>query len=119
MLALCGAPVLALILARLGPEAQPFFIGVFCLVGLTPVTMRAFSNYTLEIVEPKYHPRYLSTLSLCMAAPAILTSSFLGLMIDWFNFEFVFGLVVTLMFCGWLLTFGLNEPREEATQPMG
>ena len=112
MLALCLAPVLALLLSRMGSLAQPFFIAVFCLVGLTPVTMRVFSNYTLEIVEPKYHPRYLSTLSLCMAAPAILTSSLLGLLIDWFGFEPVFGLVIALMFCGWLLTFGLDEPRE-------
>lgn len=112
MLALCLAPVLAIILSRLGPVAQPFFFMVFCLVGLTPVTMRIIANYTLEIVEPKYHPRYLSTLSLCMAAPAILTSSLLGLLIDWLGFEPAFGLVIALMFCGWLLTFGLDEPRE-------
>jgi MFS family permease len=112
MLALCLAPVLALFLSRLGPVAQPYFIAVFCLVGLTPVTMRIFSNYTLEIVEPRFHPRYLSTLSLCMAAPAILTSSLLGLLMDWLGFEIVFGLVVALMLWGWLLTFGLDEPRD-------
>ncbi len=114
MLALCVAPVLSLLLAAIGSVAQPYFVVVFSLVGLTPVTMRAFSNYTLEIVEPKYHPRYLSTLSLCMAGPAILTSSLLGLLIDWFGFELAFGLVVALMFYGWLMTFGLEEPRESA-----
>ena len=113
MIALCLAPVLAIALSRSGSVGQPFFIMVFCLLGLTPVTMRAFSNYTLEIVERKYHPRYLSTLSLCMAAPAILTSSLLGAAIDWFSFELVFGLVVLLMFAGWTMTFGLAEPRED------
>lgn len=111
MLALCMAPILAIVLSWMGESGQALFICVFSLLGLTPVTIRAFNNYTLEIVKAKYHPRYLSTLSLCMAGPAIVSSSLLGAMVDWFNFELVFGLVVLLMVGGWLLTFGLKEPR--------
>lgn len=113
MLAICMIPIFSLVLARMGPTGQPLFIFLFCLIGLTPVTMRGFFNYTLEIVKEKYHPRYLSTLGLCMAAPAILTSSLLGAMIDWFGFEPIFVSVAALVFVGWLLTMGLEEPRHK------
>ncbi len=111
MLGLCLAPILSLILARLGDAGQPWFTAVFCLLGLTPVTFRILNNYTLEVTHTSEHPRYLSTLSLVMAGPAILTSAFFGALIDWVSFEFVFGIVVICVFCGWLLTFRLEEPR--------
>ena len=111
MLGLCMAPILSLVLARLGDAGQPWFNVVFCLLGLTPVTFRILNNYTLEVTHNSEHPRYLSTLSLAMAGPAILTSAFFGALIDWVSFEFVFGIVVVCVFCGWLLTFRLEEPR--------
>ena len=110
---LCVAPVLALTLARLGDAGQPWFTAVFLLLGLTPVTFRILNNYTLEVTEKISHPRYLSTLSLAMAGPAILTSSFFGAMVDWVSFEFVFAIVVICVFVGWLLTFTLEEPRHK------
>ncbi len=108
------APILSLLLARMGASGGPWFVVVFCLLGLTPITMRAFNNYTLEIASSQRHPRYLSTLSLCMAGPAILTSSLIGALIDWVSFEFVFVLVIALLFLGWILTFWLDEPRNES-----
>lgn len=111
MLGLCVAPILSLVLARMGDAGQPWFTAVFCLLGLTPVTFRILNNYTLEVTHTGEHPRYLSTLSLAMAGPAILTSAFFGALIDWVSFEFVFGIVVVCVFCGWLLTFRLEEPR--------
>ena len=111
MLGLCMAPILSLVLARMGDAGQPWFAAVFFLLGLTPVTFRILNNYTLEVTHTNEHPRYLSTLSLAMAGPAILTSAFFGALIDWVSFEFVFGIVVVCVFCGWLLTFRLEEPR--------
>lgn len=112
MLVLCLAPVLALGLARIGDAGQPWFNLVFLLLGLTPVTFRVLNNYTLEVTHNSEHPRYLSTLSLMMAGPTILTSSLFGLLVDWISFEFVFGLVIVCIFVGWLLTFTLEEPRQ-------
>lgn len=114
MLVLCIAPILALLLARLGDAGQPWFTAVFCLLGLTPVTFRVLNNYTLEVTHNSEHPRYLSTLSLVMAGPAILTSSFFGALVDWISFEFVFGIVIFCGIIGWLLTFTLDEPRHTA-----
>jgi hypothetical protein len=111
MLVLCVAPGLALVLARLGNAGQPWFTLVFCLLGLTPVTFRVLNNYTLEVTENSEHPRYLSTLSLIMAGPAILTSAFFGALVDWVSFEFVFGIVIGCLIGAWLLTLTLEEPR--------
>ena len=113
LLVSCIAPLLALWLARLGDAGQPWFNLVFFLVGLTPVTFRVLNNYTLEITRNSEHPRYLSTLSLIMAGPAVLTSAFFGALIDWVSFEFVFAIVVICVFIGWLLTFTLEEPRRK------
>ena len=112
MLILCIAPVLALVAARLGDTGQPLFTAVFCLLGLTPVTMRILNNYTLEVTGNRDHPRYLSTLSIAMAVPPTLLSPLFGALIDWVGFEFVFAIVVMCVFCGWLLAFRIEEPRK-------
>ena len=114
MLVLCIAPLLALGLAKLGDTGQPWFTLVFCLLGLTPVTMRILNNYTLELTDNRNHPRYLSTLSIAMAVPPILLSPLFGALIDWVSFEFVFLIVVICGFCGWLLTFRIEEPRQKS-----
>ena len=111
MLILCAAPILALFLARMEDVGQPWFTLVFCLVGLTPVTMRFLNNYTLEVTSNSEHPRYLSTLAIAMAVPPILLSPLFGALIDWVGFEFVFLIVVMCGFYGWLLTFRIDEPR--------
>ena len=111
LLVLCIAPIMALVLAKLGDVGQPWFTFVFCLLGLTPVTMRILNNYTLEVTGNSEHPRYLSTLSIAMAVPAILLSPVFGALIDWVGFEAIFLVVVACVFCGWLLTFRIEEPR--------
>jgi MFS family permease len=95
---------------------QPWFTLVFCLLGLTPVTMRILNNYTLEVTSNSEHPRYLSTLSIAMAVPPILLSPLFGAMIDWVGFEFVFLIVVMCGFYGWLLTFRIEEPRHDTSK---
>jgi MFS family permease len=101
-----AAPTLGVELSRW------IFPVVFILVGMTPVTIKSFVNYTLEISAPADHPRYLSTLSLCVALPAVL-SPLLGLLLDFVAFEAVFFGVGALVFVGWLQTLWLEEPRHQ------
>lgn len=111
MLALCVAPALAIFLAAFQQAARGWFVLVFGLLGLTPVTIRTLNNYTLEIAGHGDHPRYLSTLSLCVAVPTMLCSALIGLLVDLFSFELVFVLATLVILAGWLLTFQLIEPR--------
>lgn len=113
-LLLCGlsvAPILALVLSAQGESAKGLFIWVFVLLGLTPVTFRVFSNYTLELAKREQQPRYLSTLSLCIAVPTMILSSLLGLAVDYWGFSPVFIGVVTCLITAWALTTLLREPR--------
>ena len=82
----------------------------FFLLGLIPVTFKTLVNYTLEITEPSNHPRYISTLKVCMAIPFCL-SPLVGLLIDLIGFEAVFGCITALTACGGMMTFRLSEPR--------
>lgn len=108
---LCLAPVLALLLSTQGEAAKGYYIWVFVLLGLTPVTFRTFSNYTLELVGREEQPRYLSTLSLCIAIPTMTFSSLLGLAVDYLDFAPVFILVLSCLVVAWLLVTRLGEPR--------
>jgi len=92
---------------QIGKAAFPL---VFLFVGITPVAQKTFNNYTLEITEPEHHPRYLSTLSLCMAVP-IFASPLISPLINLVGFEQVYLGVTGLLLLGWLLSFGLIEPR--------
>ena len=111
MLSLCIAPLLSLFLSRTGTANGVWFNAVFLLVGLNPVAIRTLNNYTLEICDPEDRPRYLSTLGLCIAAPPVLMSTLMGKLVDLISFEFVFFIGTACLFIGWLLTFGLIEPR--------
>ena len=111
LLVVCIGPISALVLSQFPDAGLEWFTGVFFLLGITPVTMRIFNYYALEISVREDHPRYLSTLSLAMALPPILLSSFFGALVDWAGFEFVFVMVTCCMFAGWVLTFWLREPR--------
>jgi hypothetical protein len=116
MLAICGAPLSAIALSHANDLGASCFFLVFLLIGITPVTIKTLNNYTLEIAEPSDHPRYLSTLSLCMTGPMLL-SPVVGWLADVTGYEAVFVGITTLMIVGWLLTFGLNEPRHHIVNP--
>ena len=113
MLLLCLAPILSMVLVVGLPEefARNGFLFIFFLLGLMPVSMRTFNNYTLEITERDTQPIFLSTLGICMAVPVVLFSTLVGAMIDWIGFEQTFLIVVAVMLLGWTLTFKLVEPR--------
>jgi len=115
LLGICGAPLLAILLTYWGQNMH-FFYTVFALVGLTPVCFKIIHNYTLEISLPEDHPRYLSTLSLCLGAPMFF-SPLAGYLVDLVGFKLVFFGVTLLVLSGWLLTFGLREPRHHISPP--
>ncbi len=110
MLGIAAAPLAAVVLMHAGASSRHLFHLVFVLLGLMPVAMRTFNNYVLEISEPADHVRYLSILGLCMAGPAFL-SPLAGLMIDVAGVTSVFVTVAVLVLAGWVLSFGLVEPR--------
>lgn len=113
LLLICVAPMLALVLRSLGPSYRDFYNLVFILVGLTPTIFRIVNNYTLELSGPEDHPIYLSTLSLCIAAPAI-TAPLVGLVVDQVGFAPVFFAIGSVLGGAWLLTFTLSEPRHRS-----
>jgi hypothetical protein len=101
------AALTAIYFPEIGKVAFPL---VFLFIGMTPVAQKTFNNYTLEISEPADHPRYLSTLSLSMAVP-LLASPLISPLINTVGFEAVYLFVVGLLVLGWLMSFGLTEPR--------
>jgi MFS family permease len=111
MAGVCGAPVLALVLATMPGVGERWFFLVFCFVGLTPVTIRALIYYTLELAPQSKHPPYLGALSLAMAGPAMIASPVVGILIDTAGFESAFSLIIAGLVVGWLLTWRLAEPR--------
>ena len=103
-----GAPLLAILLAW--TETAWAFPIVFVLVGLTPVLLRLFMNYTLEVASIDQHPTYLAAIGVATGLP-VLCSPIVGMMIDWIGFSPVF---VALSLCGaagWLISGELEEPR--------
>ncbi|MEX1224945.1 MAG: MFS transporter [Pirellulales bacterium] len=104
------APLLALYLSRQGAFGDRWFWLVFGMLGMTPVTFKVLLNYTLEISKTADHPKYLSTLSLCLALPPML-SPLAGWLVDAAGFEVVLGGGALLILTGALLSFTLEEPR--------
>jgi len=109
-LLILAGPLAALAAIYVPSWGRVAFPLVFLFVGLTPVAQKTFNNYTLEITRPENHPRYLSTLSLSMAVP-IYASPLVSPLIRAVGFEAVYLGVVGLLWLGWILSFGLIEPR--------
>lgn len=116
MFGICLIPPLALYLSRPGTW-EPLYNLVFLLVGMSPVMIRALSDYTLEVSPKEDHPQYLGTMNLCISAP-ILLSVPAGWLMDRLGFEPVFVAVAVLLAIGWLCTFGLSEPRKRYEMPV-
>lgn len=112
--ALTPITALALVYADADLARRLFWI-VFVLTGLTPIAIKSLTNYTLEIAPPAEHPRYVSTLNLCVSAPILLLSPLLGWLIGLTSFEFVFALGAALTLVAALLALRLEEPRHNAS----
>lgn len=110
MLAIAAAPLLAMIPLYSTWHTRLVFNLVFFCVGVTPVVLRNFQNFALELSQPEDHPRYLSTISLVIAAPIVL-SPVAGWFVDQFGYPPVFLAVAGAVLCGWIGTLRLPEPR--------
>ncbi|MCA9036145.1 MAG: MFS transporter [Planctomycetaceae bacterium] len=102
------APLLALTLARVAPVH--WFALTFFWIGLVPVTFRMQVNYTLEIVPRSQHPAYISTMTLAMAIPFLL-SPVIGAMVQQLGFTIPFVLVAAIVSVAALKTWTMPEPR--------
>ena len=96
-------------------EGHKCFWLAFVFLGLVPVTMKTFINYTLELTDAANHPRYVSTMGLCFAVPFVL-SPLVGKLIDIGGFELIFLAISGLIGIGALLTFRMSEPRHSQAQ---
>lgn len=107
-------PLTALLLTsdRLQDGGRWFWIA-FVFLGLVPVTMKTFVNYTLELTDAANHPRYVSTMSLSFAVPFVF-SPVVGSLIDTIGFESVFAAVSGLIAVAGILTFRMAEPRQSS-----
>jgi hypothetical protein len=108
-------PLLAIGISRLPSGGRLYWL-IFACLGLTPVSNRIITNYTLEISPEAKHPQYLAVMSLLQALP-LFASPFLGWLIEKFAFEPIFIGCAGLVFCGMLLTFRLVEPRGKMPCP--
>jgi MFS family permease len=111
-LATCSlTPLLAVAFATgLLPGGREWFWVTFFVLGMQPVTFKTFTNYTLELTEPARHPRYLSTLTICLAAPFPL-SLVVGWLVGVVGHGVVFVGVAVLIGVAALLTLRMSEPR--------
>ncbi|PHS07133.1 MAG: hypothetical protein COA78_13690 [Blastopirellula sp.] len=103
-------PIGAMGLINLGSAGASWFNLLFLCLGVVPITFRTFTHYTLETAQNSDHPRYLATLSLCIAAPVVF-SPLVGWLIDLTSFELMFSLIAAIVFTGWMVSFTLEEPR--------
>lgn len=114
-----GGPALSIALAMAGPSAKGWFAFVFLLVGMTPVTIKLFTNYALELAQPANHARYVSTLGLCFSAPILVFAPLTGWMIGEIGFSPVFSVILMILLVGIGLTFAIVEPRHKGFRPFG
>lgn len=105
-------PLLAIGLVHIDAAmGRCFYWLVFAPLGLTPVTLKTLANYTLELAPPDDHPRYLSTISLCVLAP-FLTSPVVGWLIDLTSYEAVLSVGAGIIVAAGVMTVWLVEPRD-------
>ena len=112
MFVLAINPALAAGLSLREAVDPKWFWLIFLMIGITPITYRILLNYTLELCSPEDHPRYLSTMSLCVSAPFLL-SPLIGYTIDMVGFAPVMLCGSVLLVAGGFLTFRLHEPRND------
>jgi len=109
------APLFAALLAYHGQSWAGLFWLVYVPLGIMPLVLGILTNYTLEICDTADHPRYLSTVNLCLAA-SIVFSPLIGWLVDLVGFATVFLSAAGLILLGGQITFGLEEPRHRARE---
>ncbi len=110
-------PLLAMSFAWLPREiAGRWYGALFMFVGITPIGFKMLLNHTLEISPLSEHPRYLSTLGLCLLLPLVFSPLY-GWAIDEWGYSFGFMVGAFCVGCGAVQTIFLAEPRRDAAPP--
>lgn len=112
-----GAPGLAALLTLLpaGLSGSLSWL-IFIPLGLSPLLLPILNNYTLETCPPHRHPRYLSTVNLCVAIPFLL-APVAGWAVEHVGYGPVFGTAAAFWLLAGLLTFRIAEPRRLPALP--
>ena len=106
-----GAPALAALLAFLpGQISGSLSWLMFIPLGISPLLLPILNNYTLETCPPHRHPRYLSTVNLCIAIPFVL-APLAGWAVDHVGYAPVFAAAAGVLFLAGSFTFWIAEPR--------
>ncbi len=105
------APALGATLALLpGSVSAGLSWLMFIPLGISPLLLPILTNYTLETCPPHRHPRYVSTVNVCVAVP-FLFAPLAGWAIDRVGYAPVFGLITLLVLLSGGFTFWIAEPR--------
>jgi predicted MFS family arabinose efflux permease len=106
------APLAALVIGQLDPAlGSRLYWLVFLPIGATPISITLMINYTLEITTREHHPRYVSTVGMCLAAPVIVGAPLVGGLVEVAGFDMVFLGGTLVVGLSGMLTFRLIEPR--------
>lgn len=108
------APLLTA-LFLLGPDVwrEQYAWAMFIPIGFTPVSIRLLINYALEIAPRHDHPKYVSAIGLCLAAPVILGAPLVGFLAKLLGYTPIFvGGAMVLAVAVWQ-TFRIAEPRHK------
>lgn len=92
------------------PGGDTLYWVTFFVLGMQPVTFRTLTNFTLELTTPDRHPRYLSTMTICLALP-FLFSLPIGWLVGRLGYGVVFLTGTAIIGTACLLTWFLPEPR--------
>ena len=112
-----GAPGLAALLTLLPADLSGSLSWlIFIPLGLSPLLLPILNNYTLETCPLHRHPRYLSTVNLCVAIPFLLAPA-AGWAVEYVGYGPVFGVAAAFWLLAGLLTFRIAEPRRLPAVP--
>ena len=108
------SPLTAIGLSTLPPaQMAKWYWLVFMPLGFTPVTIKMIINYLLELVPRIEHPRYISSIGLCLAMPVMVGSPFVGYLVGKLGFVPVFAGGAFILLVAGLQSLRLIEPRHE------
>ena len=113
LVALSSLTPLVVTLLSLVPHehAVEWFWIVYVPLGLNPISLKIFTNYSLELAPAAAdHPRYVSIVGASLALPFVV-SPLVGMAVDQLGFRPVFMAGAVVIAAGAAVALGLPEPR--------
>jgi MFS family permease len=113
LVALSSLTPLVVTLLSLVPHehAVEWFWIVYVPLGLNPISLKIFTNYSLELAPAAAdHPRYVSIVGASLALPFVV-SPLVGMAVDQLGFRPVFMAGAAVIAAGAAVAVGLPEPR--------